>query len=224
MTIRHLLCAAAALVVSGAAEVSAQNCLGAPKTEARRVLGLMYAGSQGADGDEGGLGITFGTLTPTDQALRLELSSRAIVPEGSGSSQEDFYYTRLAGTLARPLGAKKSASGTTASGVCGIAQLATTIKHSASDEEELGRVPSSPTSAYSAAAGAAWALSTPAVGLYAGPLFGISSANGESAMFATMHVGGGLRLGRILLNAEMNAPLGQEGATNYLQVRAGWMW
>lgn len=221
---RYMISAAAALVVCGAS-AQAQNCLGAPKTEARHVLGLMFAGPQGADGDDGGLGLTFGLMTPTEQTVRLEISNRAIVPDGSGSSVEDFQYTRLAGTLARPMGApKKSASGTSVSGICGMAQLATTIKSSFSDEAELGRTPSSPTAAYSASAGAAWALSTSSVGLYAGPLFGISSANGESAMFATMHVGGGLRLGRILLNAEMNAPLGIEGATNYLEVRAGWMW
>ena len=76
MTTRHMLCAAAALVVSSAAVASAQNCLGAPKTEARKMLGLMYVGSQGADGDEGGAGITFGMMTPKEETMRLELSTR----------------------------------------------------------------------------------------------------------------------------------------------------
>ena len=223
MKTRHFVCAAA-LVMYGAA-LPAQNSLGAPQAQARHTLGVMFAGSQGAEGDDGGLGLTFGMMTPTGQTTRLEFASRPVVPDNSGSSEEDFMYTRFAGTLARPIGApKQSASGTSTSGLCAIGQLAMTIKSSASGEEELGRAPSSPTSAYSAAAGAAWAMSTPTVGLYAGPLFGISSANGESAVFTTMHVGGGVRLGRVLLNAELNAPMGTEGATSYVEFRAGWMW
>lgn len=224
MTMRHLICAATALVIC-AATLPAQNCLGGPASAQRHSLGLMFAGSQGAEGDDGGLGLTFGMTTPTNQTARVEFASRAVVPDNSGSSEEDFMYTRFAGTLARPMGTpKQSASGTSTSGLCAMGQVATTIKSSYSDESELGRPPSSPTAAYSAAVGGAWALSTASAGVYAGPLFGISSANGESAMFTTVHVGGGVKLGRFLLNGELNAPMGSEGATNYIEVRAGWMW
>jgi hypothetical protein len=222
MTMRHMLCAAA--LVYGAA-LPAQNCLGGPNGNARHSLGLIFAGPQGAEGDDGGLGASFGVLTAAQQTARVEFNLRTVMPDNEGSSVEDFNYTRFVGTLARPLGpAKEPAATGMMSGLCAIGQLATTIKSSYSDESELGRAPSPATAAYSMAAGGAWAFSTPAFGFYAGPLFGISSADDATAYFVTVHTGGGVQLGRVLLNAEVNTPLGIEGAKKYLEVRAGWMW
>ena len=220
---RHLICAAA--LTTFAATLPAQNCLGGPKSPQRHNLGILYTGPQGAAGDDGGAGVTFGMMTATEQTARVEFVYKPVIVDGSSSTDEDFAYTRLAGTLARPLGSPKQATTTGAmSGLCGMAQFATTIKSSISTEDELGRAPTSPTNAYSIAGGAAYAFSSPMAGVYAGPLLGISSADGETAMFATMHVGGGVQIGRIMLNAEMNAPLGIEGAKNFLEFRAGWMW
>ena len=213
---------AATLLVSLTTASAAQSCLGVPNAK-RHALGILYSGSRGAPGDDGGAGISYGSTNGSQESARLELSLRPIVIDNSGSSVEDFNITRLAGTFARPLGVPKT-SGTTTSGLCGMGQLATAITSSASSESELGRAPSPSVTAYSVAIGGAWAVSTPSTALYAGPLFGISSASGESALFTTFHAGAGVTLGRLLLNADFHLPMGVENAKSSFDARFGFVW
>lgn len=222
MRSRDRVALAAALLVSVSSMSAAQTCLGVPSGKAH-TLGVLVSGSRGAPGDDGGAGLTYGTTNPSQSSTRLEFAFRPLVVDGSASTDEDFNVTRFAGTFARPLGAAK-ASGATLSGLCVMGQGAAAITTSASDESELGRAPSAATTAYSVAGGAAWAVSTSSSAIYAGPLFGISSASGESAMFTTLLVGGGVRLGRLLLNGDLNMPMGIENAKSSFDVRVGFMW
>lgn len=213
---------AALMTASAAAE--AQNCLGVPLGPVRHALGLMFSGPSGAmgEGDEGALGLSYNGALENARAMRLEFATRAIVHDNAASTVEDFIITRFSGTLAEPL--KKREGAKPNSGWCRMAQVATAITGSYSTEEELGRAPSPKSFAYSGAVGAAWAVSTPSTAFYAGPLVGMSAASGETAPFVTLHAGGGVFLGRLLLNGEINAPLGSEGAKNTFDVRVGWTW
>jgi hypothetical protein len=219
---QRMAMAAAALLVSLATESTAQSCLGVPNGKSHS-LGVLFSGPRGGEGDDGAPGLTFGMTTASGESIRLEASMRPIVLDNVGSDVEDFMITRLAGTLAQPLGSQ-TVSGTTTRGLCGMMQLATAITSSDSDEDLLGREPSPTTSAYSVAAGAAWAISTPSSAFYAGPLFGISSADGETALFTTFHAGAGFRLARLLLNGDLNVPVGIENSKSSFDVRLGFMW
>jgi hypothetical protein len=215
---------AAALLISLATASAAQSCLGVP-TAKRHALGLLVSGPRCMEGDDGGACVTFGMTSANESSARLEFAVRPIVIDNSGSTVEDFNVTRLAATMARPLGTPKaSASAATTSGFCGMAQFATAITSSASSESDLGRAPSPSTTAYSMAAGGAWAISTPTTALYAGPLFGISSANDQTALFTTFHAGGGIRLGRLFVNADAHVPMGMENAKSSFDARFGFMW
>jgi hypothetical protein len=223
MTIRRSAYTIACAVLSTAwGAAGAQNCLGVPLAPARHSLGLTFSGPSGAmgEGDEGALGLSYAGARRDARALRLDLATRAIIHENASSTIEDFVISRLSGTLAEPLKKREGASAN--SGWCRMAQVATAITRSYSSEEELGRAPSPAAFAYSGAVGAAWAVSTPSSAFYAGPLVGMSAASGQTAPFVTMHAGGGVLLGRLLLNGEINAPLGSEGAKNTF--RFGWTW
>jgi hypothetical protein len=213
---------AAALLVSLSSIAAAQACLGVPNAK-KHTLGVIYSGSRGAEGDDGGGGLTYGATTANGSSARVEFVVRPIVLDNSGSSVEDFNVTRIAGTMARPLSAPKT-TGTMTSGFCGMAQLATAITSSASSEDLLGRAPSPTSTAYSAAGGAAWSVSSPSSAFYAGPLFGVSSANDETALFTTLVAGGGIRAGRLLLNLDLNMPVGVEDAKTSFDFRLGYMW